>query len=179
MRNNKTLLDKLALSAQVVTNLSIILGIFVGGITLLSNRYDRRVTTTLDFYQTYNDKIRESYLDLVNKWQNYVNGIEEFRHMTEDRQKEVVIKFFDNDNDIRGKLENLLDFFDTLAICVRNRSCDTNTAIDVLGKQVMNLYEISAYFIGKQRSRDNDPTVGKGLEDLYNINRQSLIGTVF
>jgi len=178
MNNKRTFLDTLSLAAQVVTNLSIVLGIFVAGITLLPDRYDRRVTTTLNLYQTYNEKIRNSYLDLVDKWQNYVHGVSDFRHMNQTGQEKVVLSFFADDV-IRAKLENSLDFFDTLAICVNNRSCDTNTALDVLGKQVKNLYEISAYFTIEERSKDNDPTVGKGLEDLYKTNRKSLFATVF
>jgi hypothetical protein len=178
MSNKRTFLDTLSLAAQVVTNLSIVFGIFVAGITLLSDRYDRRVTTTLNFYQTYNEKIRDSYLDLVDKWQNHVHGFSDFRHMNQTELQKVVLEFFANDV-MRAKLENLLDFFDTLAICVNSRSCDTNTALDVLGKQVKNLYEISAYFTLEERNKDNDPTVGIGLEELYNTNRDSLFATVF
>ena len=94
MNNKRTFLDTLSLAAQVVTNLSIVLGIFVAGITLLSDRYDRRVTTTLNLYQTYNEKIRNSYLDLVDKWQNYVHGVSDFRHMNQTGQEKVVLSFF-------------------------------------------------------------------------------------
>jgi hypothetical protein len=177
MSKNKSL-DTLAQAAEVVKNLSIIFGIFVAIVTLLSNLYDRRVATTLDFYKTYSDKIRTNYLDVTHKFNEYSDKIPNFLDLPHDEIKQKVIIFFSDNEDARNCMENLVDFFDSLHICVTNRSCDRNTMIDVLGEQVDMLYQDFAYYIFDKREKDNDPGFGKGLQELYKIPRESFLRTV-
>jgi hypothetical protein len=148
-------------------------------VTLLSNQYDRRVTTTLDFYKTYTEKVRPEYLDFGKRWDSYSSQNKpEFFKLKREDMKKFVISFFKNDQNAKNDLESMIDFFDTLAICVQRRSCDRNTMLDLLGNQIEHVFTVSAYYIFQQREEDRDPNIGKGLNELYRMDREPLIWTV-
>jgi hypothetical protein len=161
--------------ANVIKNLSIIGGILVAGISLIYSQYDRRLTRTFDFYKDYKETIRPDYLKLIVDWNVYARAVPGFQQLPHDGVKDVVVKFFAGKPDDETKLENVLDFYDTLYVCVKNRSCNKNSVIDLMGKQIEATYEMAAYYIAEVREKDRDRKYGEGLEQLYRAEPESLV----
>jgi hypothetical protein len=164
--------DSIERIAKLVQNVVIIVGILGGGISLLHSQYDRRVERTVAFSKDFNSSVRKSYLSLLTAWDSYA-GQQNFYDKDENGKKEIIENFFKADEKRQPSLDDALDFYDTLYICVYRRSCDRNSALDFFGPSVTNLFQIFAFHIFDTRDADKDPSVGKGLELLYHMKRDS------
>ncbi len=111
----------------------------------------------------------------MQDWNAYARSVPAFQQLPPDGIKDVVVKFFTDKPDDETKLENVLDFYDTLYVCVKNRSCNKNSVIDLMGKQIGAAYEIAAYYIVEVREKDRDQRYGEGLEQLYQAEPESLV----
>jgi len=160
--------------AKLVQNLTIILGIFTGVISLFATQYDRRVARTIDMTKLYTDQVRDKYLDLVAKWGAATDSPTFFQQSPE-QMKQFVLGFF-HDEDADKLLTNYLDFFDALAVCIDNRACDRNSAIDYFSSTARFVYHASAYYIEETRANDRDPKFGAGLEQFVKLRRECFVG---
>jgi hypothetical protein len=160
-------------AAKLAQNITIIVGVFAGIVTVVTNQYERRVQRTLDLRKEYIDKIRPDYLALTDQWDA---DPESAKVLTVDipQQKQIVLKFF-QDAAHRRELENYLDFFDTMYTCIDNRACDKNTALYLFKAHARSIFEFAAPYIYELRKLDRDPSVGEGLETFYNSKPASLI----
>src|SRR5260370_6234121 len=127
--------------AKLVQSLSIIFGIFAGAVSLLAAQYDKRVSRSIEFGKLYNDSIRVDHLKLVNKWEDYTRPLANFFTTGEEIRRQRVLAFF-KDSENRKSLDNLLDFFEVVWVCVDHRSCDRNTTFDLFGAPIDNTYEV-------------------------------------
>jgi len=84
-------------------------------------------------------------------------------------QKDILKRFFEADQARQQNLDNVLDFYDTLYICIDRRSCDRNSALDFFQPSITNLYEVFAPRLFSLRASQRDASVGKGLERLYGM----------
>jgi len=170
--------DSIERIAKFVQNLVIILGVVGGAITLLHSQYDRRVDRTIAFSKEFNSSVRRSYLNLMTSWNAYAEQNSFYRH-SEDEQRKLINDFFKNDpakdDDKRreASFNDTLDFYDTLDICVSRRSCDRNSALDFFRPSITALYQVFAFHIFDRRNTEKDPSVGRGLEDLYRMKADS------
>jgi hypothetical protein len=119
------------------------------------------------------DKIRPEYLKLISEW-NAAPETSTILNMTQDEQKKVVLDFFEK-RDHRDQLTALVEFFETVALCVQHRACDRNTTLELFKITVDTLFEISAFYILETRKTDRDPAVGEGLERLYRLKSESFV----
>lgn len=159
-------------TAKFIQNIIIILGIFGGLFSLLYGQYDKRVDRTVSFTKEYNASVRKSLLSLFNAWNSYA-GEQDFYSKTQDQQKDLVNSFFKSDQGRELYLDDALDFYDTLYVCVDRRSCDRNSALDFFGQSITSLYEAFAFRIFSLRESERDPSVGRGLERMYQMKPES------
>jgi hypothetical protein len=160
--------------AKLVQNLTIIFGIFAGVISLFATQFDRRVARTIDMTKFYADRVRGDYLALSEQWDAATQSNDRFFQQSPDEMKRLVLDFFHN-RDAHSRLINYLDFFDGLIVCIDNRACDRNSAIDYFSTSARFVYEMSAFYIADTRANDRDPTFGAGLERFNQLAREHLI----
>jgi hypothetical protein len=165
--------DGLERLAKLVQNGTIVCGIFAGALALLGNQYDRRVQRTLDMRKEYIETIRRDYVSLIDDW-NENPDTPKVLTGTVAEQKAIVLAFFAVRSE-RTKLDNVIDFFDTLYFCIDNRACDRNTALYLFKPVARSVFEISAPYIAELRVRDRDAQFATGVEWLYRAQPQSLV----
>jgi hypothetical protein len=166
--------DSIERAAKFIQNLVIIFGIFGGAISLVYAQHDKRLDRTVGFTREYNSSARKSYLSLMTAWNKYAKENNFYDH-SEQEQENLVIAFFGKntgEDKIKEKsrdenLEDVLDFYDTLYICVDRSSCDRNSALDFFHPSITPLFETVAYYIFERRCAERDPSVGRGLEGMY------------
>jgi hypothetical protein len=163
--------------AKFIQNVVIVFGIFGGAISLLYAQYDRRVDRTITFTKEFNSSVRKPYLTLMSAWNAYAREHDFYDHPEE--QETLINAFFvkyetkEESKNRDDNLEDVLDFYDTLYICVDKRSCDKNSALAFFHPSVTGVYETFAFHIFERRKAEKDPSVGKGLEALYRMESES------
>jgi hypothetical protein len=165
--------------ASVVQNLTVVFGIFFGIASLLNHQFENRLTRTFEFQKDYNKEIRSMYVDLTTKWTQFAlsKGISP-SEQTPAKRKAMVLEYA-TDPDAERRINYVLEFYDALYTCVRYRSCDRNSALELFGRQIDNTYEIFAYFLRERRKIENDLNFGEGLEKLYNMKPESRLERYF
>jgi hypothetical protein len=168
----------IARCASVVQNLAVIFGIFFGIASLINHQFETRLTRTFEFQKDYNGQIRPMYVDLITKWNQFAvsKGSSE---KTKDQRKAIVLEYVATDADAARRINHVLEFYDSLYTCVRYRSCDRNSALELFGRQIDSMYEVFAYYLFERRKIENDPSFGEGLERLYNMEPQSPLERYF
>ncbi len=161
--------------ADIVKNLTIIVGVFTGIIALFYSQFDRRVNRALDFSKEYSSSIRSHYVSAIGGWNKFALTNDEFLKKSPAEMETLVVSFFGSNAEASKSLDSLLDFYDTLYVCTRSRSCDRNSVIELFGKQINNVFEVSAFYIFGRRKIENDPSIGEGLENLYELKPESFI----
>jgi hypothetical protein len=171
--------------AKVVKNLTIILGIVGGVVSLLAAQYDKRVAKTLELSKLYNEGVRKDYLILRSRWDEHVPA--DFHKLDEAKQKDLIIAFFKSRPNQSEKekvsnhdlLTNIVDFFDMLGICITHQACDRNSAIDFFASSGQFTFDVAAFYIFKRRKDDPDPDFGMGLESFWRLKRQCMLAKYF
>ena len=158
--------------AKVVQNFTIIFGVFIGTISLFNAQLDRRVARTIEVDKQYHAETRDDFIDLTTKWNSYASGIAGFFQKLPDEQSDIVVKFFDDDTKQKS-LNEILDFYDVLFVCIDKRSCDRNSALELFGKNADDTYEDFAFYILAQRKAQRDTSIGDGLEKIYKMAPES------
>jgi hypothetical protein len=164
--------------AKLIQNVTIIVGIFTGVVSLFATQYDRRVSKTVEMTKFYTDKVRADYLNVIGQWNSYTKSIGNFFQREPAEMQQDILKFF-ADEKVRNLTHNYLDFFDLLWVCIDNRACDRNAAIEFFEPSAHLSYEIMAYHIVDTRDHDRDPAFGRGLEKLYGLPREHCVGKFF
>jgi hypothetical protein len=164
--------SKIERYARIAQNVSIIIGVLGGALSLIIVQFDKRVERTLDLYRDYTNVVRKDFLDLDLKWAQFASPDPGILDKTPEEQKKTVYAFFDTIENQR-LLANVLNFYDTLYVCVVNRACDRNSAIDLFGSTAKITFEISAHYIDVKRKTQRNDILGRGLEQMYRIRRES------
>lgn len=163
--------------AKVAQNVTIIAGVFAGVVTVLATQHDRRVQRTLDLRKEYVDGARKTYLELLDNWNTYSAKPEnDVLKLKQAEQRLVTRRFFEVSKN-RTDFNNLVDFFETLSVCIEHKGCDKNTAIDLFGSQAKSVYELGWHYVEDLRKEDNDPSIAEGLRLFRWLGRQSLLSS--
>jgi len=167
--------------AKVIQNLTIILGIAVGVLSLLAAQYEKRVSKTVEFSKLYNEGVRKDYLSLRSRWDERWKKFPNFSKLDKQKRKDLIVAFFDESSTDNGKpsnhdlLTNILDFFDVLSVCVTHRSCDRNSTIDFFAPSGDFVFDIAGEYVLARRARDPDPQFGIGLEKFWRLSRECFL----
>jgi hypothetical protein len=163
--------DSIERTAKLVQNLVIIFGILGGAISLMFVQYDKRVERTVTMTKEFNSSVRKTYISLTSAWDRYAGD----NNFYEQEDFEVFVNSFfasgnkDHNKILEENLEDLLDFFDALYVCVNTRSCDRNSALMLFRTSIRRGFGPFAFHILARRVAEKDQSVGKGLEDLYHM----------
>jgi hypothetical protein len=138
------------------------------------DKSDKRVARTIDLYKEYSAAVRKDALDLDLKWAKFATGHPALFEKKVDEQVELVNSFFGNE-ECQRFLVNISSFYDTLQICVENRACDRNTAIDLFGPMGRSVFEISGHYIMATRQTHRSGAFGRGLEEFYRLRKENIV----
>jgi hypothetical protein len=163
--------DRIEQYARIAQNITIIFGIVGGVLSLLIAQQDKRVQRSLDFYKDYTVAVRNEFLDLDQRWTDLSAKYPDFLTRKIDDQRKITDEFFQAAEN-RRKLTSIVTFFDALYICIDNRACDRNTALDLMGPTAGTMFEMSGHFIQERRHVQRTNSVGRGLEQIYRLRRE-------
>ena len=147
--------------AKIIQNLAIIFGIVVSGATLVYTQYEKRVDRSIEYKKDFNSIYLSKFASLSERWDDFSEKDNRIFSKDKSVQEAVVTEFYSK-GDNRHDLSELLDFFDSLWVCVHNHSCDKNASIELFGGQVKGLFEAAAFYIKKMRVEDRDAEIGIG-----------------
>src|SRR5271166_4905005 len=172
--------DYLERIAKIVQNFAIICGIFVSAATLVYTQYEKRVDRAIEYKKDFDSSYRAKYLAMSNRWNDFNDNDPKQRIFSPDNtvQKEAVIEFFakkENNDD----LNDILDFYDNLFVCVRNHSCDGNATIELFGTQAREISDEAEYYMRQLRSKDRDNRIGEGVEAIAQLQSEGLFSKLF
>jgi hypothetical protein len=170
MRFNVDKITKIAQSGAIV------IGIFgaVGSMSynVVYGQYDRRVAKVTELGKDYSVYFKNDYLDLMTNWGRHVTKAGNIENQPEDEEVKRIVYLFFESADNERKLVNVLYFFDMLSICVNNRSCDRNSALDLFDKILDSTYGTFFWYIAGRRETFKEPSFGAGLEFLHNMEKE-------
>jgi hypothetical protein len=131
--------------ARITQNLVIILGVFGGIISLVVVQFDKRVARTLDLYKDYAAAVRKDFVELDFRWAQFAKEQPQVLDKNQEEQRRLVSTFFANVDNERA-LANILNYYDTVYVCIINRACDRDSAIELFGLTAKPAFEISAHY---------------------------------
>jgi hypothetical protein len=131
-----------------------------------------RATATLEFVKRYQDsQIVSERFALLAPWMQY--NIEEFRLAKPSPQaiEDLVLKLVNasptsGPRDMREAIFSIVDFYETLQICVNAGRCDPALAVSYFGQYAKQFYCLYKPYIFKLRHDQNIPTYARRLEQL-------------
>jgi hypothetical protein len=131
-----------------------------------------RATATLEFVKRYQDsQLVSERFALLAPWMQY--NIEEFRQARPSPQavEDLVLKLVNasptsGGRDMREAIFSIVDFYETLQLCVDAGRCDRELALSYFGMYAKQFYCLYKPYVFKLRHDQNIPTYAQRLEQL-------------
>jgi hypothetical protein len=148
-----------------------IVGAFVGAFVALSEYHDKvhheAVSATLGYEQRYS---ATPILDARNRldafWLPKVNDVFAATKEGDAPLTKYVLEALNNNPTAMADTAMVVNFFEGLATCVCARLCDSQSAVQLFGKDAFDLYGLNYPYIQAQRQLLQDQGYGEGLSVL-------------
>lgn len=154
----------------LVGAVAIVVGGVFGMVQYLDKKHDDRVKETLNFFDRYNSNhVLEARTALVAAWRQHaaeydkvIDSADEYYKFT----RRIII-----DENLRGEVAVINDFYAALDICTRNKICECDVAILLFQPDANSYYGYHYSYIAAERTRAKDDSIGAGLEAFAKIGR--------
>jgi hypothetical protein len=127
-----------------------VLGIVYGAIEYEERKHQGRVDQSLRLFDKFNSTPFTTYRETINKV--VTENVVELRAAARDVEElsRFVLAMVRN-NRVEPHLWLVMDFFDGVAVCIKNNLCDANTAHQLLAPRAQELHETFYQYIQSQR----------------------------
>jgi hypothetical protein len=160
------LIDRTAPIGQLLQNLAVVVGIIATGGSFLASIHDKRVQNVLSLRTEFASGAHGDYLKLLSDWHN--SSADAFDGAEDAKRREIVRHFFTkNENENQDRLQNIADFYDTLAACIEQGSCDRDTAVYLFYTPADHVIQISGFRIEDVRNNPSYSDFAVGVEKMY------------
>jgi hypothetical protein len=154
-----------------LTRVVVLLGIPLFFIEQHLKREEERASNTLDFVKRFQDaQLVGQRFSLLKSWMQYDVKAIEVAHAPREVLDELVLKMIEvsaetaGAEDLRPAIFGIVDFYESLSVCIEIRRCDRNIATNYFSDYARRFYCLYEPYIKRLRDQQSIADYGARLE---------------
>ena len=155
--------------------LALISGGIWGIVQYLEQKADQRVAETLAYIDRFNDNpVYEARKRIEAIWREVEADAKEASGSHDEQKWTEFVLNLVSTYQIDSEISTMIEFFESIAVCEKEKICDDKTAHSFFGAQALLFKNQHIRYIKWLREDLHDPSIGEGLQRFSNCYRRTV-----